>query len=126
MRRHTYKLQLPESANIHLVFHVTQLKKHIGPKVVPQANLPMVTHEWYIKVTPVAVLDTRALPRGDKIITQWRVQWENLRPEHTTWEDRMFIKSSFLEFYTKNIQEWWPNGVPCGQGSSQEGGVVRP
>jgi hypothetical protein len=74
MRRHTYKLQLPESANIHLVFHVTQLKKHIGPKVVPQA----VTHEGYIKVIPVVVLDTRALPRGDKIITQWRVQWENL------------------------------------------------
>jgi hypothetical protein len=115
----SYKLQLPANADIHPVLHVSQLKKHLGPKIVPQANLLMVTPEGYIKVAPVAVLDTRALPRGDVIITQCQVQWENLQPEQATWEDKMFITSSFPEFYAKIIQEWWPNGVPCGQGNPQ-------
>jgi hypothetical protein len=68
-----YRLYLPQSATIHSVFHVSQLKQHIGPKEVPLANLPMVTSDVYNKAEPEAVLDTRALPRQDNIITQWKI-----------------------------------------------------
>jgi hypothetical protein len=60
------------------MFHVSQLKKHLGAKAVPQANLPLVTTDGYLKIESVGVLDTRALPRHDNIVTQWRVQWLNL------------------------------------------------
>jgi hypothetical protein len=64
-----YKLQLPDTIDTHPVFHVSQLKKHLGPKAVPQQNLPMVTSDGCIKIAPIKVLDTRALPRRDDIIT---------------------------------------------------------
>jgi hypothetical protein len=41
-----YRIQLPLDADIHPVFHVSQLKKHLGPRAVPQANLPMVTMDY--------------------------------------------------------------------------------
>ena len=37
-----YHLQLPENATIHPVFHVSQLKKHLGSHVVPIPGLPLV------------------------------------------------------------------------------------
>uniref|UniRef100_A0A0A8XUE5 Tf2-1-like SH3-like domain-containing protein n=1 Tax=Arundo donax TaxID=35708 RepID=A0A0A8XUE5_ARUDO len=57
--RVAYKLQLPDNAQIHPVFHVSQLKKHLGAQAVPQVNLPLVTTEGYIKIEPISVLQTR-------------------------------------------------------------------
>jgi hypothetical protein len=114
-------LQLPARADIHHVFHVSQLKKHIGPRVVPQDNLPMVTK----KAKPVAVLDTRALPRNDEIVTQWKLQWVNISPDQATWEDKLFIKATFPDFYHKTIREWWPHMDSRGQEFAQEGGSCQ-
>jgi hypothetical protein len=73
-----YKIQLPESADIHPIFHVSRLKKYLGAKAVPQSNLPQVTKDGYNKTELAEVLDTRALPRRDEVITQWKIKWQNL------------------------------------------------
>jgi hypothetical protein len=86
-----YKLQLPANADFHPVFHVNQLKKHIGAKAIPQPDLPLVTLEGYIKTEPQAVLDTRALPHRDEILTQWKIHWQNLTTDQATWENKTFI-----------------------------------
>jgi hypothetical protein len=54
------------------------LKKYLGPKAIPESNLSLVTPEGYIKIEPTVVLDTRALPHRDEVVTQWLAQWENL------------------------------------------------
>jgi hypothetical protein len=92
---------------------------------MPQPNLPLVTFEGYIKSEPTVVLDTRAFPRRDEIVTQWLIQWPNLTPDQATWEDKLFIKGTFPEFHAKTIKEWWPSTTSCGQEVSQVGGSVR-
>jgi hypothetical protein len=121
-----HKLQLPESADIHPVFYVSQLKLHLGPKAVPQTNLPLVTPDLYLNIEPKTVLDTRALPRNDDIITQWLIQSHNMSADQSTWEDKLFIKATFLSFYYKTLKEWWPDNSSCGQEPSQGRGVIRP
>lgn len=104
-----YRLQLPAEVRIHPVFHISQLKKHLGPRAIPDPRLPLVDNEGRIKTEPVAVLDTRALPRPPQLVTQWLVQWRNLSPEESTWEDADFIKGTFPEFYAETICSWFPS-----------------
>ena len=54
-----YKLQFPEQVQMHLVFHVTQLKKHLGHKSIPSPHLPMVNADGTIKTEPAQVLEVR-------------------------------------------------------------------
>jgi hypothetical protein len=120
-----YQLLLPTGTQIHNVFHVSQLKKHLGPKAIPVPDLPLVDAQGNIKVQPVLVLETRAVPRHPVLVTQWLVQWLNLSPEEATWEDANFIQTTFPEFYAATIRSWFPPKDPRGQGSSSEGGSCQ-
>lgn len=120
-----YNLQLHVIAGVHPVFHVSHLKKHLGAKAIPEQDLPLVTEKGHIKYSPIAALDTRAVPRGDSVVTQWKIQWLNLPESQATWEDKFFIKATFPVLYHKTIKEWWPSNDSRGQESSQGGGSVR-
>lgn len=93
-----YKLLLPASSQIHPVFHVSQLKKHIGPKVVPEPGLPLTDDNGNILSQPTAVLERRLIPRNNAPVVQWKVQWANLPPSAATWEDAAFISKVFPAF----------------------------
>jgi hypothetical protein len=93
-----YKLLLPEGCAIHPIFHVTQLKKYIGPKVIPQPNLPFVDNEGNTQMHPEKLLETRLIPCNNEPVVQWLIKWINLPEEATTWEDVDFIMKAFLDF----------------------------
>ena len=101
-----YHLILPEGAKIHPVFHVSQLKRHIGPQVVPCADLPLVTEEGNIKQEPALVLQMCQIPRNNLPVVQWLVQWANLPPEDSSWEDADFIKYTFPSFFKQTVESW--------------------
>jgi ribosomal protein L21E len=64
-----YKLLLPPGCTLHDVFHVSQLKKHIGPQVVPSTELPLIDAKGTIKVAPDTILDRRMIPRNNEPVT---------------------------------------------------------
>jgi hypothetical protein len=97
-----YKLQLPEGTKLHDVFHVNQLKKHIGTKAVPNSKLPGLAAEGKIKAFPANILQRRRISRSagdyDIAVEQWLIHWENISKEEATWEDVKFIKAAFPTF----------------------------
>lgn len=93
-----YKLQLPDDAQIHPVFHVSQLKKHLGKHAIPMSNLPSVGPDGQIKTEPLAVLQRRMVPRKGVAVTQWLILWQNLSPAEATWEDASVIQAMFPSF----------------------------
>lgn len=93
-----YRLQLPHTALIHPVFHISHLKKHLGDKAIPLPHVPIVTEDGRIKTAPFACLDKRMIQRNKTPVAQWLVHWENLAPTDATWEDLTFLQAMFPEF----------------------------
>jgi hypothetical protein len=57
-----YKLLLPKGCAIHPIFLISQLKKHIGDKVIPQPHLPLVDSEGNIQIYPKRLLEHHLIP----------------------------------------------------------------
>jgi hypothetical protein len=97
-----YKLLLTDDAKIHNVFHVNQLKKHLGPQAIPNKKLPLVTSECKIKLEPLTVLQRRQIPQQEGeyavLVPQWLVHSEGMTPDEATWEDAYFIQEIFSNF----------------------------
>lgn len=110
--RVAYKLLLPDDASIHPVFHVSQLKKHVGPKAIPCADLPLVRPDGMIQTEPAMVLETRQVPRNNLPVVQWLVQWANLPPDEASWEDAAFMKKTFPAFFKSTIDKWFNRTPP--------------
>jgi hypothetical protein len=98
-----YKILLPEGCKLHHTFHVSQLKKYVGPVAVPTPSLPLIDDQGKIQTGPEAVLDRKLIPRtkGDISVpvVQWLIKWINLPPESATWEDSTFIQRVFPNFH---------------------------
>ena len=55
----SYEIRLPEGSQVHNVFHVSRLKKAIGQRVFPFADLPPLDEAAKLVLILEAILDTR-------------------------------------------------------------------
>ncbi|GMJ12996.1 hypothetical protein HRI_004968800 [Hibiscus trionum] len=93
----TYELELPEGSRIHPVFHVSQLKKHIGSDEFSN-QLPLVGPDGGISKEPVKIIDRRIGRRGNRAVTEVLVEWSNTFPEDATWEVLYQLQQQFPNF----------------------------
>ena len=87
-----YRLELPASSSVYLVFHVSQLKKSVGTSHSVTGHPPSKAVLWSV---PEWILQTRSITKGTRSITQGFIQWSNLPRSLATWEDLEFLRQQF-------------------------------
>jgi hypothetical protein len=88
----TYQLALPSQSKLHLVFHVSCLKKVIGTRYQIQTNLPELAKEGSIWLQPKAVLDQREHRVHQRTIKEVLVQWKDTTSADATWEPTTILQ----------------------------------
>ncbi|KAL9427049.1 hypothetical protein AB3S75_033771 [Citrus x aurantiifolia] len=90
-----YRLELPKDSRIHLVFHVSLLKKKIGDNVVVQKELPTVDNDDdSLHPKPQAILDRRVRKQKKEVL----IHWQGLSPAEATWEVLDIMKKQFPNY----------------------------
>jgi hypothetical protein len=87
-----YRLDLPAGSTVHLVFHVSQLKKMVITNTHVSSALPGMGS---LHQVPKAILDSIMVRRGDTEVARVLIKWSNLSPELATWEDREVLQQQF-------------------------------
>ncbi|WOG83232.1 hypothetical protein DCAR_0102407 [Daucus carota subsp. sativus] len=94
-----YKLQLPDDAKIHNVFHVSQLKMFVGDSPVSVSCPDWITvSAKTAMLKPYAILDTRMVKVHNAPQIQYLVQWEGHSIPEATWEIAAEFVIKFPEF----------------------------
>ena len=87
-----YKLKLPETSKIHLVFHVSNLKQAFGGNDQQGTSLPEIDgSSGVVGPLPQAVLDRRTRKNKEEVL----IHWQGLSPTEATWEDARTIRLRF-------------------------------
>jgi hypothetical protein len=109
-----YKLDLPEAAQVHPVFHISQLKPFI-PKYTPVFHeFPSVADLTLTSAIPEEILQRRIVRQGNAAGVQILVKWQGLPVSQATWEDYTILRRRF------------PAASLWAEDQAQEGASVTP
>lgn len=93
-----YKLDLPSYAQIHNVFHVSLLKKHIGSQARTSPTLPPLADDGRPKIVPLAIIDRRVVKFQNRPKVEYLIHWANSNVEDASWEDAQQMVNQFPDF----------------------------
>lgn len=90
-----YKLEFPPSSFIHLVVHVSQLKRHISSTAEVSKDLSSVATDPLHIVQLVYVLDRAWFIRGNSTAARAFIQWSGSTSSSPTWEDKINLRRCY-------------------------------
>jgi ribosomal protein L21E len=96
VRRVAYELNLPAGSLIHPIFHVSQLKRKVGPVTQVHSNLPVMGPEGRLKVEPLAILNRHLVKKNNQAVVEVLIHWANMASEDATWESYEQLLKQFL------------------------------
>ncbi|MCI37736.1 hypothetical protein A2U01_0058962, partial [Trifolium medium] len=94
-----YQLELPPDAEIHNVFHVSQLKLCFNPQTATDHPLPNDPGNTSFIKEPEAILERKMVKRGNSDATKVLVQWKGEPPTQATWEFYYDLLKKFPNFH---------------------------
>jgi hypothetical protein len=115
-----YRLQLPEGALIHNVFHISQLKPFSADYTPVYDCLPQVTDLTAADTVAEVVVDRRLVKKGNTAIPQVKLTWVGLPSTTTTWEDYNMVKARFPD-----APAWGQAGTSARGGVTLDGGATH-
>jgi Chromo (CHRromatin Organisation MOdifier) domain len=106
-----YRLRLPAGSVIHLVIHISQLKKHLARGTTISPTLPIVSFEGQLKIFREYVLARRAIKRNNMVVPQLLVKWSNLTEDDASWEDYTVLKERYPDALLEDKKFFEDRGV---------------
>ncbi|XP_013588940.1 PREDICTED: uncharacterized protein LOC106297202 [Brassica oleracea var. oleracea] len=99
-----YRLNLPGEMQIHLVFHVSMLRKHVhDPNAIETEQIEnLQTNLTYLE-GPIRIGERRIRRLKNREIPQVQVFWGNRNRVVVTWEDESRFKALHLEFFHEDV-----------------------
>ena len=86
-----YELEFPENSKVHNVFHVSCLKKKLGPTNHIQIELPLVDIEGRLVLEIECILEVKTIMLCSRSVKEYLVKWKNLQEDEFTWENGYFL-----------------------------------
>jgi len=90
-----YKLDLPATARLHPVFHVSFLKKKLRQHTISIPTFPPVDVNGEIHPEPESILDKRVIPNRGRPLTELLVRWKGAAAEEDTWENAWKLQAQY-------------------------------
>jgi hypothetical protein len=90
-----YKLELPDTAKVHPVFHVSQLKPFLANYSPVYHELPDVPNLSAVPPVPAEVLQRRLVRKGNAAAPQVLIKWAHMPASSATWEDYYVLKAKY-------------------------------
>jgi hypothetical protein len=100
-----YKLKLPPKMSaIHIVFHVSQLKKciRLPIEVITELDIEIEPDLSY-QEHPSKILDCKERSTRIKTIKMYRIQWSNHTEEEATWETEDYLCKYYPDCLPKEV-----------------------